>query len=101
MEVTIQSLGFKAGAELEDYVKEKLAKLDKRVADIVRANVVLFLGPESQPDNKHCEIRLEMRGNDPFVKKNGATWELAIVEAAETVESLVRKAKEKASDRRP
>jgi len=101
MEVIVQSLGFKAGSELEDYISEKLGKLDNRVHNAVRANVTLFLGPDSQPDNKHCEIRLEMPGNDPFVKKTGETWELAIVEAVETLESLVRKAKEKATDRRP
>jgi putative sigma-54 modulation protein len=101
MEVIVQSLGFKAGAELENYVSEKLSKLDRRVPDVVRANVMLFLGPDSQPDNKHCEIRLEMPGNDHFVKKHGETWELAIVEAVDTLESLVRKAKEKMQDRRP
>lgn len=101
MEVIVQSLGFKAGGELEDYISEKLSKLDKRAPNAIRANVMLFLGPDSQPDNKHCEIRLEMPGNDPFVKKSGETWELAIVEAVETLESVVRKAKEKAEDRRP
>jgi len=101
MEVIVQSLGFKAGQELENYISEKLSKLDKRVPDAVRANVMLFIGPDSQPDNKHCEIRLEMPGNDPFVKKTGTTWELAVVEAVETLESLVRKAKEKAADKRP
>ena len=101
MEVIVQSLGFRAGADLENYVTEKLSKLDKRVPDAIRANVMLFLGPDSQKDNKHCEIRLEMRGNDPFVKKNGETWELAIVEAVEALETMVKKAKEKAADRRP
>lgn len=101
MEVIVQSLGFKAGAELENYVAEKLGKLDKRIPEVVRANVMLFIGPESQPDNKHCEIRLEMPGNDPFVKKNGTTWELAIVEAVDALENIVRKSKDKLQDRRP
>ena len=101
MEVIIQSLGFKAGPELEQYVREKLGKLDRRLPDLVRANVVLFLGPESQTDNKHCEIRLEMPGNDPFVSKQGETWELAIVESVDTLESIVRKMKDKQADRRP
>ena len=101
MDVIIQSLGFKAGSELEAYIQEKLGKLDRRLPEVVRANVVLFLGPESQPDNKHCEIRLEMPGNDPFVNKHGETWELAIVEAVDTLETIVRKTKEKMADRRP
>lgn len=100
MEVIIQSLGFKAGADLESYVTEKLSKLDRRAHDAVRANVTLFLGPESHSDNKHCEIRLEMPGNDPVVKKNAATWELAVVDAVETLQSLVNKAKDKIQDHR-
>jgi ribosomal subunit interface protein len=101
MDVIIQSLGFKAGADLESYVKEKLNKLEPLAQNMIRANVALFLGPESQADNKHCEIRLEMAGNDPFVKKNGETWELAIVDAVDTLQAQLRKAKEKMTDRRP
>jgi ribosome-associated translation inhibitor RaiA len=101
MDVIIQSLGFKAGAELENYIKEKLTKVEPLAANAVRADVTLFLGPESQTDNKHCEIRMEMAGADPFVKKNGETWELAVVDAVDTLQAQLRKAKEKMTDRRP
>lgn len=101
MNVIIQSLGFKAGQELESYVNEKVSKLDAKSDKIIRASVTLFLGPDSQPDNKHCEIRLEMTGNDPFVKKNAETWELAIVEAVNVLEGQLQKLKEKQIGRRP
>jgi ribosomal subunit interface protein len=101
MDVIIQSLGFKAGTDLESYVKEKLEKLEPLAQHIVRANVALFLGPESQADNKHCEIRLEIAGNDPFVKKNGETWELAIVNAVDALQTQLKKTKEKMTERRP
>ncbi|HRO43647.1 MAG TPA: HPF/RaiA family ribosome-associated protein [Flavipsychrobacter sp.] len=101
MDVIIQSLGFKAGAELESFVTEKVNKLEKRAPGVVRANVVLFLGPETQTDNKHCDIRLEMPGNDPFVKKNAATWENAIMEAVDTLDNVLRRAKEKMQEKRP
>ena len=44
MDIIIQSLGFKAGEELETYIHEKLGKLSPN-DHIVRANVTLFLGP--------------------------------------------------------
>lgn len=97
----MQSLGFKAGSALEAYVNEKLSKLDRRLPEAIRANVILFLGPESQQDNKHCEIRIEMPGHDPFVNKTGNTWELAIVDAVDALESQVKRLKDKMADRRP
>lgn len=101
MDVVIQSLGFKAGPGLEEYVSEKVNKLDHMVDNVVRADVTLFKGPESQPDKYHCEIRLEVPGNDHFVKKHSDTFEKAIVDAVSTLQNIVRKVKTRQSDRRP
>lgn len=49
MKVNIQSLGFKAGEELESYITEKLGKLTPN-DHIIGANVVLFLGPTVQQE---------------------------------------------------
>jgi putative sigma-54 modulation protein len=65
MDVIIQSLGFTAGEELESYIQEKLEKLTPN-EHIVRANVVLFLGPDRATPNTYCEIRLEVPGNDLY-----------------------------------
>jgi len=101
MDVVIQSLGFKASPELEGYIHEKLGKLDHMHDRIVRADVTLFSGPDSQPDNSHCEIRLEVPGNDHFVKKSAGTFEQAVVNAVNTLQGLVRKFKDRQSDKRP
>ncbi len=101
METTIQSLGFKAGSSLEDFVRNKLSRLDRKQSGIVRATVTLFEGPESQTDNKHCEIRLEMPGADPFVKRNHSSWEQAIVDVVDTLDTQLRRSREKHSDHRP
>lgn len=98
MEIIIQSLGFTAGDSLESYVREKLDKFDKE-ARIVRANVVLFIGPDSNPNKYYCEIRLEVPGNDRFVKKSGDSFETAIVDAVNTLQQAMRKAKEKQLNR--
>ena len=99
MDIIIQSLGFKAGDALEQYVREKLAKLHPN-DHIVRANVTLFLGPDKATRNTYCEIRLEVPGNDHFVKESSADFEAAIDEAVNKLQQIIRKNKEKTEDRR-
>ena len=97
MDIIIQSLGFKAGAELEGYIKEKLGKLNPN-DQIVRANVTLFLGPEKSVQNTYCEIRLEVPGNDLFIKENSADFEQSVDTAVNKLQAMMRKSKEKQVD---
>src|SRR6476620_12738073 len=98
MDIIIQSLGFKAGENLENFTREKINSLkhDK----ILRANVTLFKGPDSNPENNYCEIRLEVPGNDPFVKKNGAYFETAISECVDVLNETLSRNKDKNLHRR-
>lgn len=98
MEITIQSLGFKAGERLESFVTEKLSKIEALNHNIVRANVTLFQDGADANDTNYCEIRLEAPGNDPFVKKNGAAFEQSVTEAVDALVSILRKSKEKLVD---
>ncbi|MER3464607.1 MAG: 30S ribosomal protein S30 [Chitinophagaceae bacterium] len=97
MDVIIQSLGFKAGEELEAYIKEKLGKL-KPNDHIIRANVTLFFGPDRATPNDYCEIRLEVPGNNLFVKESAADFEQAADECINKLQSILRKQKEKQVD---
>lgn len=97
MDVIIQSLGFKAGEELESYITEKLEKL-KPSDHIVRANVTLFLGPDRATPNNYCEIRLEVPGNDLFVKEHSADFHQAVDETVNRLQAILRKQKEKQVD---
>jgi putative sigma-54 modulation protein len=97
MDIIIQSLGFKAGEELENYVKEKLQKISPN-DHIIRANVVLFLGPDRATPNTYCEIRLEVPGNDHFIKESSPEFEQSIDSAVNKLQAMVRKAKEKQVD---
>src|SRR5215217_2183488 len=99
MNIIIQSLGFTAGESLENYIREKLEKFDDWY-NVVSANVTLFLGPDSDPSNNHCEIRLEVSGKDPFVKKSSDSFEKAVTDAVNTLQHNLKKAKEKQIDQR-
>jgi putative sigma-54 modulation protein len=97
MDVIIQSLGFKAGEELESYIREKLEKL-KPGDHIVRANVTLFLGPDRATPNTYCEIRLEVPGPDLFVKEHSADFHQSVDEVINKLQGMLRKQKEKQVD---
>lgn len=98
MHVIIQSLGFKAGEELENYVREKLDKL-KPNESIVGANVAMFVGADKNIPDTFCEIRLEVPGNDLFVKESAKDDFYQAVDAAvNKLQSMLRKAKEKQVD---
>ncbi|MBC8173512.1 MAG: HPF/RaiA family ribosome-associated protein [Chitinophagales bacterium] len=99
MDIIIQSLGFTAGEKLEAHVKEKLEKLILQDR-IVRAHVTLFFGPDRSVRTATCEIRLEMPGNDPFVKESSYEFEQSIDAAVDTLQAILRKAKEKLEDQR-
>jgi len=97
MKVNIQSLGFKAGEELETYITQKLEKLTPN-DHIVGANVVLFLGPDRATREHFCEIRLEVPGNDPFVKESEGDFYQAADAAINKMQGILRKQKEKQVD---
>lgn len=98
MDIVVQSPGFTAGEELETFIREKLKNFDKEI-NIIRTNVTLFIASDSNPHKYYCEIRLEVPGNDLFVKKSSDTFEKAIVDAADTLQNNIRKTKKKQLDR--
>ena len=97
MDVIIQSLGFKAGEELESYINEKLGKLNPS-DHIVRANVTLFLGPDKATPNTYCEIRLEVPGPDLFIKEQAVEFEQSVDSCVNKLQAMLRKQKEKQVD---
>ena len=98
MDIIIQSLGFKAGETLESFIREKVSAL--KSDNIVRANVTLFMGPETNPGNNYCEIRLEVPGNDHFVKKNSEYFETSVSECVDVLAQMINKSKDINTDRR-
>lgn len=98
MDIIIQSLGFTAGLGLESFIREKLEALNSD--KIVRANVTLYLGSEANIENNVCEIRLEVPGNDHFVKKAAEHFEIAATECVDVLDGMLNKERSKNLDRR-
>ncbi|MBS1735957.1 MAG: ribosome-associated translation inhibitor RaiA [Bacteroidetes bacterium] len=97
MKINLQALKFTPKQELRDFVQEKVSKLSRFDDKIISADVSLILEESKTPENKVCEIRLIVPGNDDFVKKTAGSFEEAILVAVDTLQTILNRKKEKAS----
>ncbi len=95
MEVTISSIHFKADVKLEDFIREKTAKLAKLFDGVIGCDVVLRLDAASNNENKTAEIRVMIPGNDLFAKKQARTFEEAVDNSVDALRRQVKRHKEK------
>ncbi len=93
MKINIQSLKFTAKEELLDFVKEKVGKLSRFNDKIISAEVTLQLDTANKLENKICDIRLIVPGYDDFVKKNAASFEEAVLNAVDTLQTILHRKK--------
>ena len=93
--IAFQTVQFKASAQLEEFVKEKVSKLFEQDPSIIRADVTLFEGASGNPKNQFCEIQLSVPGENHFVKKNSENYEKSILETVKTLQKILRRAKTK------
>ena len=95
MNIKINSVRFSADNKLETFVNDKVKKLMQFYDDIIGAEVFLKLSNTQQPENKIAEIRLEIPGNDLFVKKQAKTFEQSTDNACDALRRQITKHKEK------
>lgn len=95
MKINLQTLKFTAKQSLKDYVEEKVSKLSRYDDKIISADVTLLLEESRSPENKTCDIRLQVPGNDDFVKKTCTTFEEAILTCVDTLQIVLQRKKEK------
>lgn len=95
MKVKITSVHFKTDQKLDDFIQEKVEKLANFYDGIISSEVTLRLDNHEKQENKIAEIRLMVRGNDLFAKKQCKTFEEAIDSSIEALRSQIKKYKEK------
>ncbi len=95
MKVTISSIHFKADVKLEDFIREKTAKLSNLFDGVIGCDVTLKVDAASNNENKIAEIRVMIPGNDLFAKKQAKTFEEAVDNAVDALKRQVKKYKEK------
>ena len=96
MNINLQSLKFKASEQLKEFVDEKVSKLIRFDEKIISADVTLTLNSANTPENKVCEIRLIVPGNDDFVSKTATTFEEAIQVCVDTLQNILQRKKTRA-----
>jgi putative sigma-54 modulation protein len=74
---------------------KKLDKLDNYFDKVIDADVFLKLENTSAPENKICEIKVAVPGNDLVVKKQSNTFEEATDMCVEALKKMLSKTKEK------
>ncbi|WP_016775915.1 ribosome hibernation-promoting factor, HPF/YfiA family [Anaerophaga thermohalophila] len=95
MNITIQSVHFDASSRLEDFIRQKVGKLDQFSDDIIGAEVILRLDKSETSENKLVDIELDIPGNNLFAKKQSKTFEEAVDLACEALRKQLVKRKEK------
>ena len=95
MKINISSIHFKADKKLEDFITEKVQKLSTIYDGLIGSEVILKLDNKETIENKITEIKLQIRGNDLFAKKQSKSFEEAADSAVEALRKQLTKYKEK------
>lgn len=85
----IQTPDFKADQQLLDFVNGKLEKLARFSDRILEASVTLKLDKSETKENKVCEIKLGIPGNDLFAARQCKTFEEAVAKTIDALRSQV------------
>lgn len=95
MKINIQSPGFMATPDLIGYVNEKIEKLGRFQGEIIAVEVSLNLDHSAIRENKLCEIRLAIAGNDLMGSAQCKTFEEAASKAVEIIKEQIKRKKTK------
>lgn len=98
MNVSINAVSFKADKKLEEFISKKVDKLSKSYEAVLGSEVTLKVDNTVEPENKIAEIRLTIRGNELFAKKQCKSFEEAADTAVEAIRKQLVKHKEKLRD---
>ncbi len=95
MNVNVKSVKFKADQKLEDFIQRKLQKYFGFHEQILDSDVVLRLDNSETRENKIAEIRLLLKGEELFAKKQTKTFEGSVDQAIDALRKQVEKYKER------
>lgn len=94
MKITLQTTDFKASRKLQRFVTESVAKLSYLNDRIAESNVLLRLEKSSAKDNKTCELKLVVPGNDLFASRSSETFEEAIMKSITAIRHQLQRRKQ-------
>jgi putative sigma-54 modulation protein len=95
MKVNVHAVNFTVDKKLVDFVQERMDRLEKYYDKVVSSDIFLKVEKTSEKENKIVEMKINVPGDDFLVKKQCKTFEEATDQAAESIERLLVKRKEK------
>ena len=95
MKVNVHAVNFNIDRKLVNKKKKRLKKLEKYYDNVVSSDVFLKVENISEKENKTVEFKIHVPGDDFIVKKQCKTFEEGVELAAESLERLLIKRKEK------
>ena len=95
MDIKINSVGFSASSQLEEFIQKKVSKLEKYHDGIIGVDVALKLEKDDHLENKVVEMNVNVKGKEVFAKKNAKKFEEAVDELYDVLKRQLVKVKEK------
>jgi putative sigma-54 modulation protein len=95
MQVSVQSIQFKADGKLIAFIESKLRKLEQFHDHMIRAEVFLKLDKNKEEGNKITEIKLNVPGKELFAKRQTSSFEEGTDLVVEALRRQIRKLKGK------
>ena len=93
MQIEIQSIDFTAKQELKSFVLEKVNTLGRYYSQVIVSEIFLRLDNSHTQENKVCQIRLAIPGNDLLATAQCETFEQAILKVVKLLKRQVQKLK--------
>ncbi|GLB50935.1 ribosome hibernation-promoting factor, HPF/YfiA family [Neptunitalea lumnitzerae] len=95
MKVNTQSVNFTVDGKLVDFIQKKMDKLDQFFDKVICADVYLKVENTSDKENKIVEVKVSVPGDEFIVKKQRKSFEEGIDSAANSLERILLKRKER------
>ncbi|MCH3923668.1 MAG: HPF/RaiA family ribosome-associated protein [Bacteroidales bacterium] len=95
MNITINAVKFKIDEKLQEFINEKVSKLDRQSSSLLGAEVTLRVDKPETDKNKIVDIRLVIKGNDLYASKQADTFEEAVMLTIDALKTQISRNKEK------
>ena len=95
MKVVLNAVKFTPDEKLQNFVNDKVGKIEKLLPEALQADVSLKVDKPETNNNKIAEIRLVVRGKDLFVTKQADSFEEAVMLSIDALKTQIDKFKEK------
>ncbi len=100
MKVEIKSIAFTSKQELKNFVYEKVNTLVRFYKEVIASEIFLRLDNSNTKENKVCQIRLAIPGNDLLATARSKTFEQATLKVVKALKRQIKNLKTKSINRR-